>query len=56
MAVLRSVVATHDASVEPKRRSRSELATTLTLDNAMAAPAITGLSSPAAASGMAAML
>jgi hypothetical protein len=45
-----------DAPLAPKRRSRSELATTLTLDNAMAAPATTGLSSPAAASGMAAVL
>ena len=40
----------------PKRRSRRELATTLTLEKAMAAPAITGLSRPAAASGMAAVL
>jgi hypothetical protein len=46
----------HEAPVAPKRRSRSELATTLTLDNAMAAPAMTGLSNPAAASGIAAVL
>src|SRR4029453_10646561 len=46
----------YDAPVAPKRRSCSELATTLTLENAMAAPAIPGLSSPAAASGMAAVL
>jgi hypothetical protein len=40
----------------PKRRSRSELVTTLTLENAIAAPAIIGLSSPSAATGMAAVL
>ena len=39
-----------------KRRSRRLLATTATLEKAMAAPAIIGLSSPAAASGMAARL
>ena len=39
-----------------KRRSRSALATTLTLESAIAAPAITGLRKPAAASGMAATL
>jgi hypothetical protein len=40
----------------PKRRRRSELVTTLTLEKAMAAPASTGLSRPAAASGIAAAL
>src|SRR3954454_23496028 len=40
----------------PNRRSRSALATTLTLENAIAAEAITGFSRPAAASGMAATL
>lgn len=40
----------------PKRRSRRELVTTLTEENAMAAPAMIGLSSPSAASGMAAVL
>jgi hypothetical protein len=40
----------------PKRRRRSELATTLTLDNAMAAPATIGLNRPRAASGIAATL
>jgi hypothetical protein len=40
----------------PKRRRRSELPTTLTLDRAMAAPATIGLSSPRAASGIAATL
>src|SRR5690606_1031483 len=35
-----------------QRRSSRVLLTTLTLDRAMAAPAITGLSRPAAASGM----
>ncbi len=39
-----------------KLRSRSALMTTDTLDRAMASPAMTGLSSPAAASGMAATL
>ena len=39
-----------------KRRSRRLLVTTNTLEQAMAAPAISGLSSPAAASGMAATL
>src|SRR5574337_90904 len=41
------------ASVVPRqRRSVSALVTTLTLLNAIAAPAITGLSMPSAASGM----
>ena len=40
----------------PKRRSRRAFATTDTLLNAMAHPAITGLSRPAAASGSAATL
>ena len=35
-----------------QRRKVSALVTTLTLDNAIAAPAITGLSRPSAASGM----
>ena len=39
-----------------KRRSRSALATTETLDSAIAAPAISGLRKPAAASGSAATL
>jgi hypothetical protein len=39
-----------------KRRRRRELPTTLTLENAIAAPAIMGLSSPKAASGTAATL
>ena len=39
-----------------KRRSRSALATTETLESAIAAPAITGLRKPAAASGSAATL
>ena len=39
-----------------KRRSRSALATTETLENAIAAPASSGLSRPAAASGSAATL
>jgi hypothetical protein len=38
------------------RRSRRLLVTTKTLENAMAAPAIMGLSSPAAATGRAATL
>ena len=38
------------------RRSRSELVTTKTLDPAIAAPAISGLSRPGAASGSAATL
>ena len=41
---------------EPARRRRRELATTMMLEAAMAAPAIIGLSSPAAASGIAATL
>jgi transcriptional regulator GlxA family with amidase domain len=41
---------------ERKRRSRSALATTETLDSAMASPASTGLSSPSAATGTAATL
>ena len=43
-------------SQRPARRRRSELVTTMTLEQAMAAPAIMGLSSPAAASGIAATL
>ena len=39
-----------------KRRRRSEFETTKTLENAIAAAAITGLSSPTTASGMAATL
>ena len=39
-----------------KARSRRLLLTTNTLDNAMAAPASMGLSSPSAASGIAATL
>jgi len=39
-----------------KRHRRSELVTTLTLDNAIAAPATIGLSRPTAASGIAAVL
>ena len=39
-----------------KRRSRRLFATTNTLENAIAAPAIMGLSSPSAASGSAATL
>jgi hypothetical protein len=38
------------------RRNRRLFDTTKTLDNAIAAPAINGLSSPAAASGIAAAL
>lgn len=38
------------------RRSRSEFVTTMTLEHAIAAPAIIGLRSPAAASGIAATL
>ena len=41
---------------QPARRNRRELVTTMTLEAAMAAPAIIGLSSPAAASGIAATL
>src|SRR5689334_493508 len=44
------------AHPRPNRRSRSAFATTLTLDAAIAAPAITGLSRPTAASGIAATL
>jgi hypothetical protein len=40
--------------VPPKRRSRSALMTTETLESAMARPATSGLSRPAAASGSAA--
>ena len=40
----------------PKRRSRSELATTLTLENAIAAPATIGDRNPSAAMGMASVL
>ena len=39
-----------------KRRNRNALATTETLESAIAAPAITGLRKPAAASGSAARL
>ena len=39
-----------------KRRNRRELVMTLTLEKAMAAPAMIGLSSPRAARGMAAVL
>src|SRR4051812_49374533 len=46
----------HAAGVLPNRRSRSAFATTLMLDSAIAAPASTGLSSPAAAIGTAATL
>ena len=42
--------------VVPNRRSRMLLATTNTDDAAIAAPAISGLRNPAAASGIAAML
>gem|GEM_PF-2190390 len=42
--------------LRPNRRSRSEFVTTSTLDIAIAAPAIIGLSRPATASGMAAVL
>jgi hypothetical protein len=41
---------------EPKRRRRNALATTDALENAIGAPAMTGLSTPAAASGSAASL
>ena len=44
------------ATGQPARRSRRELVITMTLEAAMAAPAIIGLSSPAAASGIAATL
>ena len=44
------------ASVGPKRRSRSALRTTETLENAIARPASSGFSRPAAASGIAATL
>ncbi len=40
----------------PKRRSRSELVTTLTEENPIAAPAMIGFSRPSAARGMAAVL
>jgi hypothetical protein len=40
----------------PKRRSRSELLTTLTNENPIAAPATMGLSKPIVASGIAAVL
>ncbi len=40
----------------PKRRSRSELVTTLTEENPIAAPATTGFNMPSAASGIAAVL
>lgn len=43
-------------STRPKRRSRRELVTTLTDENAMAAPAIIGLRRPMAARGIAAVL
>ena len=45
-----------EPAAQRKRRSRSALATTETLESAIAAPAITGLSKPAAASGSAATL
>ncbi len=45
---------THRAALKPRRRR--ELATTKTDEKAMAAPAIIGLSRPAAASGSAATL
>ena len=44
------------AAGTPNRRSRTLLATTNTDDAAIAAPAISGLRNPAAASGIAAML
>lgn len=44
------------AAVQRKRRSLRLLLTTKTLENAIAAPAIIGLSRPAAASGRAATL
>ena len=44
------------ARCERNRRSRSALKTTDTLENAIAAPAMTGFSSPSAASGSAATL
>lgn len=47
---------TDTATAYLKRRSRSELLTTETLENAIAAPAITGLRKPIAASGNAARL
>nr|WP_232525675.1 hypothetical protein [Mycobacterium intracellulare] len=40
----------------PKRRSRSELVTTLTEESPIAAPAMIGLSRPSAARGIAAVL
>src|SRR4051794_34086860 len=46
----------HVTCWERNRRSRNALATTETLESAIAAPAISGLSRPAAASGRAAML
>jgi hypothetical protein len=49
-------VALYARRAEPNRRSRSALATTETLENAIASPASSGLSSPAAASGSAATL
>ena len=57
-ATLRCVVpATNQPPTDqPARRRRRELETTMTLEAAMAAPAIIGLSSPAAASGIAATL
>ena len=51
-----SAPAPASAPPEPARRRRRELATTMMLEAAMAAPAIIGLSSPAAASGIAATL
>ena len=44
------------AAPSPKRRRRRLLPTTLTDENAIAAPAMSGLRSPAAARGMAAVL
>ena len=60
VTVRRDEVAGAGVGVAPcadrKRRKRSALATTETLENAIAAPAISGLSRPAAASGKAATL
>jgi MFS family permease len=55
--VLHALRGQRPAAVPPlNRRSRRLLATTKTLENAMAAPAMTGLSRPSAASGSAATL
>ena len=55
---LERIARVHEAQScdQPARRRRRELVTTMTLEAAMAAPAIIGLSSPAAASGIAATL